>query len=143
MGIPRSQLKVDGSLRDIYVLDTSIALWNKFLELLSGSHYDRQCFSDGDPVDYFQSFQQIREIQQSHSTLLTIILPEGPSINCHFFVEYEIEMDIDPRDFQNESRLLILERFLTWLSHSLDRRVILTHENSPDHRIYTVDSADA
>lgn len=143
MGIPASGLEIDGSLRDIYVFDTSIAIWNRFLDLLYDSSYQCQCFSNGDVVTHFRSFQQIKEVQLSHKTLLTISLSEGATINCHFFVEDEIEMDMDPRDFQSESNVLILEKFLTWLSCSLDRQVTLTHENSPDHQIYKVNSADA
>jgi hypothetical protein len=52
-------------------------------------------------------------------------------INCHFFTEQEIELDLDPREVNSEERLNSLFRFMKVLGKHLGKEVILTLENSP------------
>jgi hypothetical protein len=133
----KAELEPDGSLRDIYVLDTNISIWEKLLTEITLSKYVFK-FTHGEiQLDIPSCFSSIKTLQESNPTTLTILV-NHIKINCHFFVESEIEMDICPSEVNSEDNFNSLIEFLKWLSKVSNSNVVLTHENSEDHVILTV-----
>jgi hypothetical protein len=57
----------------------------------------------------------------------------GIDINCHFFTDQEIENDVDPiqiKTIEDHNRLL---DYLQTVSTALNKRIILTPENSRNY----------
>ncbi|MGS0535829.1 hypothetical protein [Pseudoalteromonas sp. SaAl2] len=134
----KSEFENDGSLRDIYALDTNADSWSLFLDNLRLSNYKFE-FKHGDEVLNLPSnYTSIRKLQEVNPTTLTIWLSEI-RVNCHFFVESEIEMDISPAEINSKENFKELMAFITWFSYSLQVDVVLTHENAKDFEIIRVE----
>jgi hypothetical protein len=56
-------------------------------------------------------------------------------LNCHFFVEEEIEFDLDPRDVDGPLEAERIAQFLVVLGRATSKEVRLTHENGPEEII--------
>jgi len=133
----KAELEPDGSLRDIYVLDTNISIWEKLLTEITLSKYVFK-FTHGEiQLDIPSCFSSIKALQEVNPTILTILV-NHIKINCHFFVESEIEMDICPSEVNSEGRFHSLIEFLEWLSRVTNSNVVLTHENSEGYVILEV-----
>ena len=123
------EFEVDGSLRDIYVLNTSVTDWNRVLSMtpnLGAFTY----FRDGEeatlPTDANLIFQDA-----DHAHLLRISLG-GPIIYTHFFVEDEIEFDLDPNEITSQSDLDLVLNFCASIGRGIGRDIRITAENSSD-----------
>ncbi|MCA0869961.1 hypothetical protein LCL97_03950 [Seohaeicola saemankumensis] len=123
------EFEVDGSLRDIYVLNTSVSDWNRLLQLtpdLGGFAY----FCDGEeaplPTDANLLFGDF-----NHSHLLRFSLGR-PTINTHFFVEDEIEFDLDPSEITSQSDLDLVLDFFARIGRGIGRDIRITPENASD-----------
>jgi hypothetical protein len=121
----------DGSLRDIYVLDTSIEDWRKWSELINQKYKVR--FYDGrteqwmDQVDFGTvDAHWAGEVEATSSAVITVGTFE---INCHFFVPDELENDIHPEEFQSLNHHNQLMEYLVAVSKHLNKKVLLTDEN--------------
>ena len=53
-------------------------------------------------------------------------------MNCHFFTEQEIELDLDPRELPADEDILRLTHFMALVGDGLQREVLLTYENGPE-----------
>ena len=84
------------------------------------------------------NFYKIKELQQTNPTTLCIWLDNNIQVNCHFFMETEIELDISPREIKSSSEYTTLTSFMKWLSSTLRKPAILTHEGSQDQVILSV-----
>ena len=132
------ELTPDGSLRDIYIYQADSDLWNTFIFLISNSNLNYE-FWHGDRERKIPSnIKEIQSLQNSDPTILKIFIEEGIQINCHFFAEEEIEMDVDPKEISEKHRFSILVSFLMWLSQELKKSIHLTHENSPKEEILVI-----
>ncbi|MBT1710605.1 hypothetical protein KK062_20345 [Fulvivirgaceae bacterium PWU5] len=122
----------DGSLRDIYVLNTTKTDWKKWIDLVNEKYivefYDAKTESTSDKIDlkiveeYWESND--RETIQAKIKLNSII------IMCYFFDDGEIENDIDPRGFKS---MIDHDNFLNYLndiSVLLNKEVYVTDENT-------------
>lgn len=134
----KSELVSDGSLRDIYILDTNIDDWNSFIQGVKQTKFNHDFFYGEIKEELPKSFQSIKSLQENNSTILTIFLEAGIQVKCHFFIDEEIEMDIDPREISNESAFNVLLSFLHWLAEYLKKTVYLTYENEPNQVILNV-----
>jgi predicted RNA-binding protein Jag len=131
----------DGSLLDIYVLHTSAEDWRKWIELVNGkykvSFYNGQTGQTTDKIDF--------EAVQAHWTRKTdftngaIITIGNFTVNCHFFGADEIENDVCPREIQSPDNHHQLMEYLTNISNQLDKKVILTTENSQESVLIKVE----
>jgi len=131
----KSEFETDGTLRDIYIFEGDVELWDSFLKLISSSEY-RTEFNHGEVgMSLPLSFAQIKVLQETDPTTLFVWVGENIQVNCHFFIETEIELDVSPHDIGSEEAFHELVSFLSWLSSSLNRKVCLTHEGSPDMKI--------
>ncbi len=120
----------DGSLRDIYILGTSIDDWALVWNVLTAS--DRLAFDvDGiastPPADVREAFA----LHASHSVTACYRLGKQ-RLNCHFFVEEEVEFDLDPRDVDGPVEAERLGQFLVVLGRTTSKEVRLTAENEPE-----------
>lgn len=97
----RTAFSPDGALRDIYI-EAGVSVWNEFLSWAARGAY---------PIDFRHGsskralpgdLHEIRRLQLTEPTTLHLFLSSGCQINCHFFVDEEIEMDIDPREIQDQ-----------------------------------------
>lgn len=119
--------EVDGSLRDMYVFDTSIEDWAKFLALASSY-----------PSAY--SFDGMRKILPSAERLLSErggshlleVQVGAASVNCHFFMESELELDVDPKEVSSASQHDLLLEFAEAVASALQKPIVLTPEGTPE-----------
>jgi hypothetical protein len=126
----RRAFENDGALRDIYVKDTSTKAWGRFREFLLSRTYPLRYSWRGEPAALPEDFVSlIGHPIQGH--LLTIDLG-GVLLNCHFFLEEEIELDFHPADVASAEDLGKVFWFMRALGENLERPVILTPENMDD-----------
>ena len=99
----------DGSLRDIYVLQTNMEDNKKWVDFVN-EHYI---------VKWFNGLTQTDETKIDFKI----------QINNHFFIDTEIENDISPKEInslQDHERVI---GYMISLSKALDKQIILTPEN--------------
>lgn len=133
----RDAFEVDGSLRDIYVLGTDLGDWQRVLNLLREWRlpmvFDVGHVRTAIPDDVAEMFAGPND---DRGTLKVDL--HGIQINSHFFVDYEIEFDVDPREVQDDAALAHLIRFMDGIARRLDKPIILTPENFQERPIITV-----
>ncbi|MDT3282964.1 hypothetical protein, partial [Shewanella scandinavica] len=134
----KHEFEADGSLRDIYVENIEPEAWDQFIAEIKGSNYEIDFYHGDVKLELPGSLLLIKRLQETNPTTLCIWLPEKIQINCHFFVETEIELDVSPRDIQNENAYLQLVSFQVWLSESMKKEVKLTHEGAQELVILSV-----
>ncbi len=134
----KSEFETDGSLRDIYVEDIDISIWNSFITEVKGSEYKIEFFHGDVEKDLPDDLNTVKDMQQTNPTTLYIWLTENIQLNCHFFVETEIELDVSPHDIQCERSYFQLVNFLEWLALLSSREVKLTHEGTQELVILSV-----
>lgn len=127
----------DGSLRDIYVLDTTADDWRAMVAMiLAGnyaatlSHHDEAGSRPAVAEDVFVG------PGQWHMTLRV----GGVPLFCNFFTPDEIELSLDPKDVTAET-LPALLAFLVDLGEATGKRAELTPENCPGLPIFRYDPA--
>lgn len=116
----------DGSLRDIYVFDTSLDDWNELFRFLIRQRYTFE-FSGAWSGDDFPSdlARLFRSGPDCPATLMSIQF-SGLRLNCHFFEVHEIEFDIDPREVTDATGLADLIAFMGGLADAPGKSVVLT-----------------
>jgi len=134
----KSEFHRDGTLRDIYISDCNSDLWNSFLKLILNSEYMTKFKHGKTQISLPLSFAEIKSLQKKEPTTLFIFLDKNIQINCHFFIESEIELNVSPQEIRSEDEYNQLVSFLSWLSSSLHREVCLTHEGSPNMKIIMI-----
>jgi hypothetical protein len=122
---------VDGSLRDIYILNASVQDWDSILRLARASSQWHATFSAGGldlpvPLDH----AQVKALPQEAGAMLVWDIC-GLDLNCHFFDESQIEFDLHPAKL-NETNFASLQDWLRLVGKSLRRDVLITAENCPD-----------
>ena len=134
----KDEFELDGSLRDIYVESIEPIVWDHFIARIKESEY-RIHFSHGDlERELPDDFGTIREMQSSEPTILLIWISDNIQLNCHFFVDTEIELNVSPHDIQSEFAYSQLLSFLEWLASLTASEVKLTHEGMQEQVIVSV-----
>jgi hypothetical protein len=133
----RGEFDRDGSLRDIYVVETTLADWQSFLDWLRRSPYGPVFSSDGAEAILPATADEVFRVVNESCVLMAIHLGEI-QVHCHFFVQSEIELDIDPCQIDARQFPLLLG-FLAGLGDQLDKDVRLTHENDRDRPFLVYD----
>lgn len=124
-----SVFNVDGSLRDIFASGTAISDWNQLLNLAHRSQ-KLEYFVDGVETSLPLTAASIFE-DNKHTHFLRINLG-GPTLNTHFFVVDEIELDLDPKEVNSQADLDMILKFCAALGHEISRDVFVTPENTPE-----------
>ena len=126
--------EVDGSWRDIYVLDATRQDWEKWVDFVNANYrvaFNDQIEEHRDQID----FATVLHLWSSRGEALllnaTFFVAEI-DVNCHFFDDAEIENDIDPRKIDSLTAHSQLMDYMARLSQALGKEVVLTGEdNSP------------
>jgi hypothetical protein len=116
---------VDGSLRDIYVLNADPGDWDALLALAQA--YPHEYTRDGVSA----SLPSLTSIfhDRDHSHLLSV-LAGNVRINCHFFLSDEIELDIDPREVTGPEEHAAVLQFVEQLARATGKDAVLTPEST-------------
>jgi riboflavin biosynthesis pyrimidine reductase len=135
----QSELKSDGSLRDIYIYQANSDVWNNFISLVLGSEQNHEFWHGENKISMPTNFEEIKALQNTDPTILKIFIEGGVQLNCHFFTEEEIEMDVTPNEIGEKSKFNSLVAFLRWLSKELKTNIHFTHENSLKEEIMVIE----
>lgn len=108
----KPELKTDGSLRDIYLYQANPGIWNNFLSIVSGSKLNYEFWHGEMERPPTTNFEKIRSLQSTDPTTLKIFIKRDIQINCHFYIEGEIEMDADPKEISDKNKFDSLVSFL-------------------------------
>ncbi len=122
-----SAWQIDGSLRDIYVLNTNLQDWQIALDFLRETYHPTYKI-DGVDVPPFTDVITVFKNRNEQSYLMAIQVEEV-NIHCHFFLTRLIEFDIDPREIDNETKEDAILNFMRGLVETLAKEVVLTVEN--------------
>ncbi|UXE68881.1 MAG: hypothetical protein KA713_10110 [Chryseotalea sp. WA131a] len=130
----------DGSLRDIYVFGTDIHDWRKWADLMNEKYkvefYDAKTELTKDKID----FGTVEECwtQKDREWITATIKLGAVNIRCHFFIDSEIENDIDPRELKSLDDHSNVLKYLRDISVTLDKDVFVTTENTEDDKLISV-----
>lgn len=127
----------DGFLRDIYVQDISLQDWKLLIRYLNKSH--KLIFDDLDKIDSDYVLKFLIDKNEEMDAKSVAINLDGIIANCHFFIEDQIEFDIDPKDINSLKDYLKVEAFMQNISELLSNQVTLTGENSPKIPLIKID----
>jgi len=125
----------DGSLRDIYVLDTQLQDWAAAANFIARRY--RFEFTGAWQEASFPSDIERLFPTDPESPLTTLSLDvSGVRVNGHFFTAHEIEFDLDPAEVSDPSRLDGLFAFMKGLASAVGKDVLLTPENMREIAIF-------
>ncbi|HLY56578.1 MAG TPA: hypothetical protein VKS60_13530 [Stellaceae bacterium] len=126
----------DGSLRDIYVLNTNGLDWDRLGSALEASGFTLTYSANGRSAPFPASLTK-ESFDPHRRSLLVVNLTDDLSIDCHFFALDEIEFSFDPRLVHRQEELDRLLDFIVCVGRGTGKPVLLTLENSPDLPILT------
>ena len=123
--------EVDGSLRDLYVLHTTLEHWQRMLNYVRRAGLVAGFERGAQPAPLPQQVSDIfaEKYDPDHESLLLRLNVGGLRINCHFFQDDEIEFDFDPREVTDEQRYEALMDFMVGLGRTTGKRVVMTPES--------------
>jgi hypothetical protein len=132
---------LDGSLRDIYVHNTTKSDWQLWADFVN-ANYETSFYIYENEVEektialskIFDYWDGLREYLSTATVYLDHI-----QINVHFFVGEEIENDISPKEIHSIDDHNRLINYMTRLSKVLDKVVVLTPENQANFVLISVD----
>jgi hypothetical protein len=133
----QSEFLFDGGLRDIYVLGTDMAGWQRMLDGLRSADYDLRYFRDNNPTELPARAEDEFTNEREYCSLLSVQFG-GILANCHFFCFEEIEFDIDPQEVSGQAQLDALLEFMQCLAAAVGQDAILCPENLPKNVIIRV-----
>jgi len=125
-----SDFSPDGSLRDIHILDSTREDWQAILDAVRHAGFSLRFLVDSDPAQLPDRVADIFAMQE-HNALSLQIGSSGVWVHCHSFADYEIEFNIDPREVSGQDGLDAVVGFMKMLAETVNRAVVLTHENTP------------
>lgn len=131
----RKAFASDGSLRDILILDTTIAHWQAFIAFLQAGSYPLRFTSNGVACPLPPALTDLFSQWASHTPLLAIDVC-GITLVCHFFAENTIELDFIPGYIHDADTARILLTFMQEIATALSRPIRLTPENEPDDPLF-------
>ena len=93
----------DQFLLDIYVFDATLTDWQKLLNFVRSGSHQFSYVLDGMPAVLPHDAADIFRIRADVSVLLSVYLGGVVRVNCHFFDEAEIELDLQASEIQTEA----------------------------------------
>ncbi len=127
----KGDLTWDGSLRDIYVLDTHFSDWDRLSAMIASSDFAWSYVCDGEPSHLPLTFEKYFADQSRGASMLTVRLTDGLEVVCHFFCMDEIEFSFNPALVLGQHELDQLFKFVRELGEALSKRVLVAPENAP------------
>jgi hypothetical protein len=132
----------DGALRDIYVQNATISDWEKVVELLNSEYkltfgvYEENLT---DKIDFeFVKTMFADETGELETKSATIDL-NGIIVKCYFFLENQIEFDINPTEIKTELDFKKITVFMKTISSKLEKQITLCGENQPEFPLVKID----
>ena len=125
------QLSVDGLLRDIHVPGVTLADWRRLFDILRMSEPQPVYMLDGDGHPLPGTIEEIFD-SRSHASPMLSVRRDKLTFNCHFFVQEEIEFNLDPREIAGIGDLKTVLDFMEFLGRTTGKTVLLTPENMPE-----------
>jgi hypothetical protein len=123
----RSAFREDaGTWRDIYVLDSDLNDWQRFLDFLRSSDYSYQ-FDSKKGAMLPEKAKDLNADWEDWSPFLKIIIGEL-ILNCLCFTDDEIEFYLDPIKVQSERDAEAIFKFMCDIGQALKKPVRLTPE---------------
>jgi hypothetical protein len=129
-GESASDFEPGDGLRDIYVHGVTAEEWDTAYRFLTARYphvFRRNGVQEDSPDDVHGILGGTHE-----ASMLLALDVQGLQVNCHFFTAEEIELDLDPAEVVDASSFQAVTALLTELGRLLGKRVILTHENTPE-----------
>lgn len=124
--------EVDGSLRDLIVLETTIDDWETLYKELTTKGYDLS-FECGDSDTFPRNVREIFGARGPDNPFPLLRLRLGANtLNTTFHCQDEIEFDLDPRDVSSQEEFLKLIDFMRVAGSLLKKDVLLTPEGRHD-----------
>ncbi|MCB9305262.1 MAG: hypothetical protein H6565_01565 [Lewinellaceae bacterium] len=128
----------DGALRDIYVQEVSLNDWKKIIDLINKGY--KVNYSGTNQINKSYVVEYLTdETGEIESKSASIFLGEI-RLNCHFFLEDQIEFDVDPKEVNSLEDFELIENFMVDVSKSIDNQITLTDENNPKFPLVKIDS---
>lgn len=121
----------DGSLRDIYVFNTTREDWKRWVDHVNNNYktsihtYDKEIYHDSIEFEIIENYWNgLYDFCSTASVCLNNI-----NVKAHFFSEHEIENDILPNEITSLNDHHKVIDYMKELSKILDKPVLLTREN--------------
>lgn len=133
--------KPDGSLRDIYIQNTSIEDWGKLIDLLN-SEYNLKYFSES-KIDKDEVLKYLKDETGELECRTVSIEIENIKINCHFFLIEQIEFDIEPSEIKTKSDFEKVLLFMSLISSTLKKQITLTGENEANFPLVKINTEES
>jgi len=131
----------DGSVRDVYVFNTTEHDYDLFLDALEQWEYRLDFTIDGDPALLPNGAWRLFDMQPEASPMLELHVG-SVRVRCHFFCSSEMELDVDPRDIQSQADLNNLTNFIVRLGKIVDKNVYFSPENAAETPIFEYHAAE-
>lgn len=127
----------DGALRDIYVLDATMADWQAVLDAVWGWTPTPVFKLGGEVSPLPDRIETIFDLGKQRNTALSLFV-DAMRLNCFFFDPEEIEFDLDPAEVAGPLQLTALLGFMRHLSALTHKPAILTEENYRTNPIFRI-----
>ncbi|MBJ6117831.1 hypothetical protein JAO76_06495 [Pontibacter sp. BT310] len=122
----------DGSLRDILVLNTNREDWRKWSSLVNDNYkvefYNGRTLKTESRIDLEVVFSFWEDSGSFDEPIKATIKLGEVNIMCYFFIESEIENDIEPREVKTEENHQAILSYLQSVADILGKKVVLTPE---------------
>ncbi|RYE37344.1 MAG: hypothetical protein EOP48_28900 [Sphingobacteriales bacterium] len=130
----------DGSLRDIYIKDTTQEDWRKWVDYVTANYPVAFTTHDGDVTSDKIDFSKVVDLWNGSldSSISATIHVGGILVKAYFFSDEEIENDITPKEVNTLDDHNGLVEYLMGLSKALKKNVVLTPENEPETTLISV-----
>ena len=133
----------DGALRDIYVQNATISDWEKVVDLLNSEYkLTYGVYEDNltDKIDFGYVKTMFADETGELETKSATIDLSGIVVKCFFFLENQIEFDINPTEIKTESEFNKITDFMKSVSSKLEKQITLCGENQSEFPLIKIDT---
>ncbi|WP_105620018.1 hypothetical protein [Vallitalea okinawensis] len=136
-------LFIDGSYRDVIVENAQKNDWLNYFEFLNLYTCEVKVYIGSEVLELNNEVYDIivKSLEKEMRVLLEIRLGDV-IVNCHFFDIEIIEMDIDPREFNEVSSIRLMVEFFESMANFLGKEIKLTVENGWEVPLYVFTPID-
>ncbi|MFT5647220.1 MAG: hypothetical protein ACI976_001909 [Aureispira sp.] len=133
----------DGALMDIYVQEVTINDWTKIIDLINEKYEvyygDSSGYNESQKIDKKGVVKYLTD-ETGEKEMKTACVKLGEiRLNCHFFLEDQIEFDIDPKEINSIEDFEKIELFMSEISKVTEGQVTLTEENDVIFPLFKID----
>lgn len=123
----REPFTPDGSWRDIYALNTTSEQWLSFLKMVFSAPWPTELSVNGSPSR--QPEEAVRVFHEADVYADMRITVAGAGLNCYFFTDVQIELDLDPKEIgdHNFGELCL---FIEAMGQATGRNIYVTEESA-------------